>query len=122
MLKFLIYKIIPCLILVCCVLIMTSSFLLKHPFGSDDNVSQQLTALQTNINNNNWLEASTLALELQTAWDKVVRRIQFSVERDEINNFQHSLARMKGYIAAQHRPGSLAELMELKQTWDDLNQ
>lgn len=101
---------------------MTLGAVLKQPFGSNDNVSQQLTALQTSINNNNWLEASTLALKLQTAWDQVVRRIQFSVERDEINNFQHSLARIKGYIAAQNRPGSLAELMELKQTWDDLDQ
>ncbi len=76
--------------------------------------------LQQMITQGEWQEAAANLNKLELAWRQVVRRLQFSEERDEINNFRHSLARLKGYVAAKDSGGALAALYELEETWVDL--
>ncbi len=120
--KFFLSKVLPFLILLFFILIMNSSILLKKSTGAKDNVVQHFRLLEKSIHQNEWLQSIENTRNLQSAWRIVLARIQFSVERDEVNNFQHSLARLKGYLKSQNKPGSLAELEEMKETWNDLGE
>lgn len=118
--RFLIYKVIPVLTLVIFIFIMHSETFLKKPLYSHDNVPKNLRLLQSDLQAGQWSTAGLHLKGIELAWRKVVPRIQFSVERDEINNFQHSLARLKGFLDAHQKAGALAEVEELKETWNDL--
>ena len=118
--RFLLYKVIPALILAIFVVLMNSGTFLKKPLGQIDNVPKYFSLLQASIRQSKWTEAADYLEKMQAAWGKVVPRIQYSEERDEINNFQHSLARMKGYVEARQKAGALAELKEVEETWNDL--
>ncbi|HEY8463658.1 MAG TPA: DUF4363 family protein [Bacillota bacterium] len=117
---FLLYKLIPALILAVFIVLMNSGTFLKHPRGTDDNVPKYFNLLHTSIQARHWPEAASYLNKLESAWRKIVPRIQFSEERDEINNFQHSLARLKGYLEAREKAQALAELKEIVETWADL--
>lgn len=120
--RILLSKIIPALTLAFFIALMNSGTFLKKPLGHTDNVPKYFNLLQASIHARRWPKAAEYLNELQSAWRKVVPRIQFSEERDEINNFQHSLARMSGYLEARHQAGALAELKEIEETWNDLGE
>mgnify|MGYP001163052965 CR=1 FL=1 len=117
--RFLLAKVIPTLVLALFVFLMNSGTILKI-HGLSDPVPAYFDRLESMITQEQWPTAAENARRMEGAWRKVVRRLQFSEERDEINNFRHSLARMKGYIAAADKGGALAELKELEETWADL--
>lgn len=118
--RFFLYKVIPSLVLLLFILLMNSGNYLKKPLGLTDNVPKILDQIQRDLEHQEWSIAHVHIRTVESAWKEVVHRIQFSEERDEINNFQHSLARLKGFVKAHHKAGSMAELEELKETWDNL--
>lgn len=118
--RFFLAKMIPALTLTVFILLMNSGTLFKNLSGKADRVPDYFPLLQTSIHQEEWLEAAGYLEKMQSVWQKVVFRIQFSEERDEINNFQHSLARMKGFVEARHKGGALAELREIEETWVNL--
>lgn len=117
---FLLSKIIPALTLVIFIIIMNAGTVCRDFFGLNGEVAKHFTLLQLSINNQQWSTAQLYLDDLENEWKKLLARLQFSVERDEINTFQHSLARMKGFIEAQDNSGCLGELRELEETWSDL--
>jgi len=117
--RFLLAKVIPAVTLAFFVAFMNSGTFLKT-YGLREPVPVYFDSLETLITQEQWMAAAEKARQMEAAWDKVLRRLQFSEERDEINNFRHSLARMKGYIAAEEKGGALAALNELEETWVDL--
>ncbi|HHT05171.1 MAG TPA: DUF4363 family protein [Hydrogenispora sp.] len=117
--RFFLTKVLPAGILTLFVLFMNSGTFFKN-YGIADPVPPYFQRLQTMITQGEWREAAENINKLELAWRQVVPRIQFSEERDEINNFRHSLARLKGYVAAEDTGGALAALNELEETWVDL--
>lgn len=120
MIKFLLYKIIPTAALLLFMLIMNSGDYLKGLIGGGNNVSGYFSDLKKDIASNQWTKAAVDLEQMESNWRRVVKWIQFSEERDQINNFQHTAARLQGYILARDQAGAYAELEELKETWDDL--
>lgn len=117
--KFLVIS-IPIVTLVFFILVMLSGDVLKKSFGSDDNIPQSIETLIQDVNNENWEAANKNTDNLSKAWDKVVNRVQYSSERNEINDFTISLARLRGAIQAEDKSGSLQELNEAYEHWKDL--
>lgn len=107
--KFLVVS-IPIVTLVFFILIMLSGNYLKRPLGNDDNVPKSIQIVIQDVNNGNWKEAYENTEKLSSAWKKVIKRVQFSSERDEINALSSSIARLKGAISAQDKSSSLIEL------------
>lgn len=117
--KFLVLT-IPIVTLVLFVLVMFSGDFLKYPLGQDDNIPEAIATVMQDVNNENWDRARQSTDHLEKAWDKVVKRIQFSLERDEINAFSTSLARLQGALQAQDKSAMLIELNEAYEHWRDL--
>lgn len=102
------------------ILIMLSGNYLKKPLGKNDNIPQAIEEIIQDINNERWEEVSRKTEDLQGTWKKIVRRVQFSSERDEINSFSMNLARLRGAIMAKDKSSALIEIKEAYEHWDEL--
>lgn len=111
---------IPIVTLVFFILIMLSGNYLKNPLGKDDNIPQIIQVITNDIKNGKWQEASNNTKRLDIVWDKVVKRVQFSSERDEINAFSMNVARLRGSIIAKDKSNALSELSEAYEHWKEL--
>lgn len=120
--KKLIAVFIPVTLITFFILIMISAPFLKKSFRDNDNVPAIIEEVKNDVNNDNWTEARDSADELEAAWEIIISRVQFSVERDELKEIKTSLARINGYIEANDRAGSLAELEAVKEHWTDLGE
>lgn len=109
-----------CLILVVFILIMNSGEYLKESFGKDDDVESILQSLESDINSNNWNKSINDIKKLKEAWKKVLKRIQFSVERDKLTGIDLSIARLNGSIRGEDKVEALIGFEELKNYWSNL--
>lgn len=111
---------IPTAILIVSIFIMIGSPFFKKSRGDWDNVPKYIDTITTAVKSDNWTVAEQNASNLESAWDVVLKRAQYSIERDEINSLNVSIARLKAAITAQDKSASLIELGEAKEHWDDL--
>lgn len=117
--KFLVIA-IPIVTLTVFILVMLSGDFLKRPLGKDDNIPDSIQLIINDVELEKWAEAEKKADKLSTAWKKVVNRVQFSSERDEINALNVNIARLHGAIWARDKSSSLEELCEAYEHWDEL--
>lgn len=115
--KKIIAVLIPAVLITFFILIMISTPYLKQSFGQDDNVPAIIETIKEDVNAGDWSGARGGADQLETAWKIVSGRVQFSAARDELRDAKTSIVRMKAYIEANDRAGSLAELNEVKEHW-----
>jgi hypothetical protein len=102
------------------ILIMLSENYFKMSPNNDTNVPSTIETLKKEIGDENWQEASIQVDNLLHMWDDIVKRVQFSAERNEIDGFYISIARLKGAIAAKDKSNSLIELSEAYEHWESI--
>jgi hypothetical protein len=110
----------PIVILAVSILIMLSGGFLKKPLGRDDDVVKYMNDLKSNIEASKWGEAEANLNDLRESWTKVEKRIQFSVERNDLNGFTVDLARIEGAIRAKSKESAIIELYEAHEHWEHL--
>jgi len=103
------------------ILIMNGGNLLKQPLSAEDNFMFFYDRLELNIINQNWEKAVVNNEKLNQAWNKIVPRIQFSVEKDEINAINVNLARLQAALTSRDPVLALTELSEMREHWENLN-
>lgn len=111
---------IPIVTIICFILIMLSGNYLKNSFVKDDNIPKLIQVITENIDDEKWEEASKNTESLDQVWNKIVKRVQFSSERDEINGFSFSLARLRGSIQGKDKASSFSDLSEAYEHWKEL--
>lgn len=112
--------VIPIITMIIFVFIMLSGTILKKPFGKFDDVPGSIDDIIAAVNDEDWDDAANKLNGLEKAWDKVIFRVQFSSERDEINKLSTCIARLKGAVTAQDKAGALMELYEAHNHWVEL--
>lgn len=117
--KFLVIA-IPVVILAISILIMLSGSFFKMARSSNDNVPLQIDSTTKAVLSDNWTLAEENANKLETAWTTIVKRIQFSCERDEMHALSVSIARLKAAVTLKDKTSALLELNEAEQHWHDL--
>lgn len=110
----------PIAILAISVLIMLSGEFLKKPTGDIDNVLKYMDTVTKAVQSEDWKSAEENVSKLDNAWKIVVKRVQFSGERDEINALDVSIARIKASINVEDKTSALMELGEAEEHWIDL--
>lgn len=120
MMKKIIYYLLPVVLLAIFVTIMLSGSYLKQPRGEADNVPGKLAIVKEDVRKADWESAQRELEGLEAAWRKVVPRIQFAMERDEINHLGINLARARAAITAGDKAGALMELEEAATHWRNL--
>lgn len=111
---------VPIVTVIVFIVIMLSDNYLKHSFNENDNVVKSIELIMDDVKSNNWDDAYNKLQILDKAWITVVKRVQFSAERDEINNFNRSIARLRGAILAKDKANALMELSEAYNQWDNV--
>jgi hypothetical protein len=114
-------KAIPITILVIFILIMLSGGFLKRPLGKNDNIPKIINDITENVKAGTWEKVSTGTDELEKAWKRVEKRIQFSSERDEMNYISTNIARLRAAVAAEDKTNALLELFEAYDHWKGLS-
>jgi hypothetical protein len=116
----LVYYSIPIIVLIVFVLIMNSGGYLKRPRGEEEDLPGLIKIVEEDLLNERWDSVSLNVDRLKNTWQKVIPRVQFSVERDEILAINRGLARIQGFIKARDKAGALAEISEINEHWNDL--
>lgn len=111
---------IPIVTLLFFVFIMLSGNILKKPLGIDDDIPGSIDDIIEAVNNEAWDIAYDKLQGLENAWDKVIFRVQFGSERDEINKLTTSIARLKGAVDAEDKAEALMVLYEAYNHWEEL--
>ncbi len=111
---------IPVLLIVFFILIMIGDPFLKQSFSDNDNVPDIIKEIKADVNNDNWADVKVGADELEEAWHIITSRVQFSTDREVLDDGEVSIARMKGFIEANDKAGTLAELGAVKRHWTDI--
>lgn len=111
---------IPIVTLTLFILIMLSGDFLKRPLTGNDDIPKAIEGIIEDINNERWEDAGRKTEDLGNSWKRIVRRIQFSSERDEINFFSVNIARLRGAIMAKDKSHALIILKEAYEHWDGL--
>jgi len=111
---------IPIVTLALFILIMLSDKFLKKSLSNDDNIPVSIESIKAEIENDDWEEAGNKTQQLSNAWDKIVKRVQFSAEMDEINEFYKNLARLQGAIEAKDKSNAFMELNEAYEHWKNI--
>ena len=111
---------IPIVSLALFICIMLSGSILKRPFGKDDDVPQAIENLIQEVDNDEWDKVNSEIDNLEKSWNKVIRRVQFSLERDEISDLSMSIARLRGAALAEDKGNSLIELFEAYNHWKEM--
>jgi hypothetical protein len=110
-------KAIPIATIAIFILIMTSGGYLKRPLGDEDSFSKMIEDITTDVNDGAWDRADSNAKNLVNTWNRIVIRIQFSTEQEEIDDISTSLARLHGAVAAEDKTNALIELKEAYNHW-----
>lgn len=111
---------IPIVTLIIFTLIMLSDIVLKKPLTGNDDIPGSIQQLIQEVNNGSWDKAENKTNDLEKAWKKVIRRVQFSAEKDEINSFEVNIARLKGSIMTKDKADAIIELNEAYEHWENL--
>lgn len=117
--KFLIY-LMPILIIAISIFIMTSGNWIKHSFGEGDKVYETVQSIEKKVKAGQWEGAASDMEYLQKAWHRVVNRIQFSVEREMINQMTEVLYSLKGSIEAEDYPSTQQHISYFEVLWDEM--
>lgn len=111
---------IPIVAIALFICIMLSGGFLKKPIGKEKGIPQAIENVIQDVNNEDWEEASKSTDDLDKTWKKVIFRIQFSSERDEMNYLSTNIARLQGAILAKDKASALLELYEANDHWEGL--
>ncbi|MGI6422195.1 MAG: DUF4363 family protein [Syntrophomonadaceae bacterium] len=109
------YYLIVSLVLIAFALLMNSGNYWARP------MSKPFSDLEHSLQREDWEQAEKNCRYLMLSWRQVVPRIQYSVEKDEINAINLNLARIKAYIALREGDEAYVELIEAMEHWENLN-
>ncbi|WP_253200423.1 DUF4363 family protein [Clostridium sp. CF012] len=117
--KFISYS-IPIVTLTFFVLLMLGGNYLKKPHNSSEDVVALVNLSIKHAKVEKWDMLQQDIERIDFAWKKIIPRIQFSVERDELYNISLNLARLRGSISSEDKTSTLIELNEIIENWDEL--
>lgn len=113
---------IPIIAIILFVLLMQSGSLIKKSLEKEDPITKHIEAIITEVNNDDWDNVSITIDDLEHTWKKLLFKIQLSCERDEINDLNTNIARMRGAAKAEDKVNLLIEANEAKSHWDRLGE
>ena len=108
---------LPTLIILGSASLFASGEYLRAPRGESDNVLIYIEQLKKEIISESWETADNTLNTLEIAFGKVVPRVQYSVDRNDIINFEITLSRLRGAILAKEKGEALIELSETSYHW-----
>jgi hypothetical protein len=108
------------LILAVFIVVMAGGKWFKQPFGEDDQLLQAVKQLEKNVQDKKWSEAKERSEYTERAWNKIVNRIQFSMEREYMYDISGTLSRIKGGVQVEDDKAIMEEIYFFYGLWENL--
>jgi len=108
-------------LLVLFVIVMLSGKYLKQPRNSSDDMMSFVYSAIDNCKSENWNQVEYDTDNIKKAWEKIQRRIQFSVERGQLYDMEINIARIRGAAKARDKNNLMIELTEIIENWNELS-
>lgn len=118
--KFIKY-LVPVSLLALFVIVMLSGKYLKQPRNSSDDMMSFVYSAIDNCKAENWDQVQYDTDNIKKAWEKIQRRIQFSVERGQLYDMEINIARIRGAAKARDKNNLMIELTEIIENWNELS-
>ena len=118
--KFIKY-LVPVSLLALFVIVMLSGKYLKQPRNSSDDMMAFVYSAIDNCKSENWDQVQNDTDNIKKAWEKIQRRIQFSVERGQLYDMEINIARIHGAAKARDKNNLMIELTEIIENWNELS-
>ncbi|KGN01203.1 hypothetical protein Z969_08600 [Clostridium novyi A str. 4570] len=118
--KFIKY-LVPVSLLALFVIVMLSGKYLKQPRNSSDDMMAFVYSAIDNCKSENWDQVQHDTDNIKKAWEKIQRRIQFSVERGQLYDMEINIARIRGAAKARDKNNLMIELTEIIENWNELS-
>jgi hypothetical protein len=118
--RFWLLYVLPIFLILLFVAIMASGSFLKKPFGTEDRLLESVQTLEKHVEGKQWTAAKSQIDYAMQAWERIVDRIQFSVERETIYDILGTLARIKGGVEAEDDKAIMEEIYYFYVLWDNL--
>ncbi|ACA55720.1 DUF4363 family protein [Clostridium botulinum] len=110
-------RIIPIVTLSLFLAVMLSASYMKKPRNQEENVDKFISTTIEYVKNEEWGNAEKEIEKLDLAWNKILKRVQFSSELDQINYLSESINKAKGGIIAEDKGISLSNLISFYEEW-----
>lgn len=118
--KFIKY-LVPVSLLALFVIVMLSGKYLKQPRNSSDDMMAFVYSAIDNCKAENWDQVQYDTDNIKKAWEKIQKRIQFSVERGQLYDMEINIARIRGAAKARDKNNLMIELTEIIENWNELS-
>lgn len=93
--------------------------LLKQPLSPEEDIAAFLQQLDPILREGDqWREALHLQEQIEHGWSRVEKRIQFSIEREDMMEFTEELVRLKAAIEMEEQPMAWEAHRLLKTVWN----
>lgn len=102
------------------VAIMGSGNFLKKPLTYNDDVMKQVNLVEESVNKSQWQDAEIEINKGLASWEKVKNRIQYSVERNYLEDIEGEMASLKGAIRAKDRDTAIITIEKIRRMWREL--
>ncbi|QQK76278.1 DUF4363 family protein [Salicibibacter cibarius] len=117
--KFLLYF-IPALFLIFVIGLMTGGGWLKEPITGQDDLLAYIQNIEQAMEEENWEEASAQHQNAEQAWETISKRIQYSVEREDMLAVSETISKMEGGIEEEDSSTISPELYYFYELWSKL--
>jgi len=97
-----------------------SCTLLVKPLDNNMHFSEQLIELGGTIRNEDWKQAGENLEAVKKAWKKLKPMLQVDIDHDYVHEIEENLAKLEAYIETEEKPDALANLLLIKETWEDI--
>lgn len=97
-----------------------SCTLLTKPLDKNTHFSEQLSKLESTIQNKNWEQADENLEVAKKAWKKLKPLLQIDIDHDYVHEIEENLAKLEAYIETEEQPDALAHLLLIQETWEDI--
>jgi predicted PurR-regulated permease PerM len=103
------------IIIVLTTLIVTGGYLTIYALGSESQrLDNNLSALESDIEKQNWAAAMKKIEEFHSKWDKTSSLWSMLIDHFEIDNIELALSQLISYVKTQDKNEALSKMSSLK--------
>lgn len=82
--------------------------------------TERLAAVESHIRENNWDQALSEREEAFGIWHRIKPLLQIDVDHDYVNLMEDYFVMLRAYLETQDKSQSLAMILLIRDTWDNL--
>ncbi len=94
--------------------------LMQKPIDKRTGFFDYLKQTESNIRNEEWDKARDNLENSEKAWKKVKPLFQIDIDHDYVNSLEENLIKLEGYIETKEKGESLATILLVKDTWENI--